>query len=88
MNHATQKHNAPDDIRTAKLFRNGKNQAVRLPREFEMNVREVLIHREGDKLILSPKPDTWQNYFDSAQTLSDDFPDDISELSFEDREEL
>ena len=88
MTHATKKYNEADDIRTAKIFRNGKNQAVRLPKEFEMNVRKVLIHRQGDKLILSPKPDTWQDYFASAQTLSDDFPDDISELPLEDREKL
>ena len=88
MTQATKKNNQVNDIRIAKLFRNGKNQAVRLPKEFEMNVSAVLIHRQGDKLILSPKPDTWQDYFASAQTLSDDFPDDISELPFEFREQL
>ncbi|MFO8239952.1 MAG: antitoxin [Thermodesulfobacteriota bacterium] len=85
---ATKNNKEVDDVRIAKLFRNGKNQAVRLPKEFEMDARAVLIHRQGDKLILSPKPDTWEDYFASAQTLSDDFPDDISELPLEFREEL
>lgn len=40
--------------RHASLFRNGRNQAVRIPREFEMEGTEVLIHKEGDRLILTP----------------------------------
>lgn len=40
--------------RHAALFRNGRNQAVRIPREFEMQGTEVLIRKEGDRLILSP----------------------------------
>ncbi|MDZ7761328.1 MAG: antitoxin [Desulfovermiculus sp.] len=88
MTQRQKKHNKVDDIRTAKLFRNGRNQAVRLPKEFEMNVREVIIHRHGTSLILTPKHDTWEDYFASAQTLSDDFPDEMSELHFEAREEL
>jgi antitoxin VapB len=40
--------------RHASLFRNGRNQAVRIPREFEMEGTEVLIRKEGDRLILTP----------------------------------
>lgn len=40
--------------RHAALFRNGRNQAVRIPRELEMEGSEVLIRREGDSLILTP----------------------------------
>jgi antitoxin VapB len=36
------------------LFRNGRNQAVRIPREFELDGDEVLMRREGDQLILTP----------------------------------
>ena len=43
-------------IRTARLFRNGKNQAVRLPRAFEMEASEVIIRKQGASLILTPKP--------------------------------
>jgi len=38
--------------RAVKLFRNGANQAVRIPKEFELPGNEALIHREGDKLII------------------------------------
>jgi len=41
-------------IRHARLFRNGRNQAVRIPREMELPGREVLMHREGTKLIIEP----------------------------------
>ena len=40
--------------RHASLFRNGRNQAVRIPREFEMAGTEVLVRKEGDSLILTP----------------------------------
>jgi antitoxin VapB len=40
--------------RHAALFRNGRNQAVRIPREFEMEGTEVLMRKEGDRLILTP----------------------------------
>ncbi|MGQ0565350.1 MAG: antitoxin [Gemmobacter sp.] len=40
--------------REAKLFRNNKSQAVRIPADFELPGDRVLIHRDGDKLILEP----------------------------------
>jgi antitoxin VapB len=88
MNKEPTKKNRNDTIRTARLFRNGKNQAVRLPREFEIKAREVIIRKEGANLILTPKPETWQDYFASAQRLNDDFPEDIGDLPLESREEL
>lgn len=39
-----------------KLFRNNRSQAVRIPVEFELPGDRVLIHREGDKLIIEPVP--------------------------------
>lgn len=40
--------------RRASLFRNGRNQAVRIPRELEIEGTEVLVRKEGDRLILTP----------------------------------
>ena len=49
---------APDAVdtgaRAVKLFRNGVNQAVRIPKEFELPGNEALIHREGNRLIIEP----------------------------------
>lgn len=41
---------------TAKLFRSGRSQAVRLPKEFRFAGTEVRIHREGDRVVLEPNP--------------------------------
>ena len=43
--------------RAVKLFRNGANQAVRIPKEFELPGTNALMHREGDRLILELVPD-------------------------------
>ena len=40
--------------RHVRLFRNGRNQAVRIPRDFEMDATEAIIRKEGNKLILEP----------------------------------
>lgn len=40
--------------RRVKLFRNGRNQAVRIPREFELPGDEAILRREGDHLVLEP----------------------------------
>jgi antitoxin VapB len=42
--------------RRVSIFRNGRNQAIRIPREFELEGSEALIHREGDRLIIEPLP--------------------------------
>jgi antitoxin VapB len=40
--------------RTVRLFRNGRNQAVRIPREFELPGDEAVLRREGNRLVLEP----------------------------------
>lgn len=44
----------PGEAREAKLFRNNKSQAVRIPADFELPGDRVLIHRDGDRLIIEP----------------------------------
>jgi antitoxin VapB len=62
-NHPTTRYTALENVapyvvdtrtRAVKLFRNGANQAVRIPKEFELPGNEALIHREGNKLIIEP----------------------------------
>jgi antitoxin VapB len=45
-----------DAARHVKIFRNGRNQAVRIPREFELPGESALMRKEGDKLIIEPAP--------------------------------
>ena len=40
--------------RRVRLFRNGRNQALRIPREFELEGKEAIIHKDGDRLIVEP----------------------------------
>ncbi len=40
--------------RHVRLFRNGRNQALRIPREFELEGDEAIIHKDGDRLIIEP----------------------------------
>jgi antitoxin VapB len=40
--------------RHVKLFRNGRNQAVRIPVEFELPGDEAIMHRDGDRLVIEP----------------------------------
>lgn len=42
------------DQRHVRLFRNGRNQAVRIPVEFELPGEEAIIHRDGDRLVIEP----------------------------------
>lgn len=44
------------DGRHVSLFRNGRNQAVRIPREFELEGTEAIIRKEGGRLIIEPVP--------------------------------
>lgn len=42
--------------RVVKLFKNGRNQAVRIPREFELPGTEAVMRKEGERLVIEPKP--------------------------------
>jgi antitoxin VapB len=43
-------------VRRVRVFRNGRNQAVRIPREFEFPGEEAIMRKDGDRLILEPAP--------------------------------
>ena len=60
-------------MRTAKLFKNGRSQAVRLPKEFRFEGTQVFIKKVGNMVVLIPEQDSWQTLFDSLQQFSDDF---------------
>lgn len=44
------------EVRHVRLFKNGRNQAVRIPREFELPGADAIMRREGDRLIIEPAP--------------------------------
>jgi antitoxin VapB len=57
--------NRADPTKIAKLFQNGKSQAVRLPKEFRFEGNEVYIRKQGDEVILSPLQDPMQRFLNS-----------------------
>jgi antitoxin VapB len=62
--------------RTAKLFRNGRSQAVRLPADYRFQGSEVYIrHTVSGDVILSRKPESWHDFFELLKTI--DVPEDF-----------
>ena len=60
-------------MNTAKIFKSGNSQAVRLPKEFQFDTSEVQIFRRGDEVILKKKARNLSRVFELLTELSDDF---------------
>lgn len=62
--------------RHARLFKNGRNQAVRIPKEFELPGTEALVYKDGHRLVLEPiaRP-SLKSLLESWQPLDIDWPD-------------
>ncbi len=73
-------------METAKLFKNGKSQAVRLPKEFRFGSDRVYIKRVGDAVILLPYQTPWKTLLDSLSLFSDDFMTEREQPPVQDRE--
>lgn len=58
---------------TAKVFKNGASQAVRLPKEFRFDADEVYIKRVGSAVLLFPKDSAWDLLYEAAGKAGDDF---------------
>ena len=63
-------------MNTAKLFKNGSSQAVRLPKEYNFEGTEVYVNKIGSTVILVPKDDPWKILIDSLNNFSPDFGSD------------
>lgn len=75
-------------MNTAKIFKNGKSLAVRLPKEFKLEGREVYIKRVGRNVILTPKDSAWDSLINSLDLFTDDFMAERRQPPVQDREEL
>lgn len=61
--------------RHVKLFKNGRNQAVRIPREFELPGEDAIMHRDGDRLIIEAAPSkSLLAILAELSPLDEDFP--------------
>ena len=60
-------------MQTARLFLNGRSQAVRLPKEYQFKGEDVYIQRVGDAVILFPVDKQWEVFMHGLNNFSDDF---------------
>ena len=72
----------------AKLFKNGRSQAVRLPKKYRFNDSEVFVNKIGDSVILIPKDSKWDIMTKALDNFSDDFLEDRKQPEIETRENL
>ena len=73
--------------KTAKVFMTNRSQAVRLPKEFQFATDEVFIRKEGDSVILSPRPRDWRDYLATAPEASESFMADVEDLPLQERDQ-
>ena len=63
-------------VRRVRLFQNGRSQALRIPREFELPGKEAIVHKEGDRLIVEPAPPkSLLALLEQLQPLDEEFPE-------------
>lgn len=74
-------------METAKLFQNGKSQAVRLPKEFRFSSDRVYIKRVGEAVVLLPYQTPWKTLLDSLSLFSADFMSERIQPPLQQRED-
>jgi antitoxin VapB len=58
---------------TTKVFKSGNSQAIRIPKEYQVDAEEVFINKIGNTIIISPKNDPWRIFKESLDDFSDDY---------------
>jgi antitoxin VapB len=71
--------------RVARVFKTNRSQAVRLPKDFQFSVSEVFIEKDGEKVILSPRPASWVEYLDHGPRAPADFMQEVEDLPPQER---
>lgn len=72
---------------TAKLFQNGRSQAVRLPKKYHFQGDRVYIKKMGNAVVLLPYDDSWQPLRESLSLFSDDFMSERAQPLVPDRQD-
>ena len=72
-----EERHAPQAPRRARLFRNGRNQALRIPRDLEFAADEVILHREDDRLVVEPvkRKRTLAEILPQLEPIAEEFPE-------------
>jgi len=74
-------------VETARLFRNGQSQAVRLPKQFRFEGSKVYVKRVGNAVVLLPYRSSWDGLFESLERFSEDFMEDRGQPAREEERE-
>ncbi len=75
-------------MKTAKLFKNGQSQAVRLPKEFRFEGESVFIQHLGSYVVLVPRHDPWKSMFEATKLFTEDFMAERDQGAQPERESL
>jgi antitoxin VapB len=70
-------------VQTAKLFMNGRSQAVRLPKGFRFEGEEVFVKKMGNAVVLLPRRGSWETLYESLSAFSEDFMEERRQPSQE-----
>lgn len=73
-------------IQVAKIFMNGRSQAVRLPKDFRFDCDEVYVRKQGEDIIISPKKYSWDDFFDQKSVFDDDYLQDREDAPPQERD--
>lgn len=63
-------------METAKIFENGRSQAVRLPKKFRFNAEEVVVQQLGEAVLLVPRESLWKVFMEGLESFTDDIFED------------
>ncbi len=74
-------------MQTAKLFQNGRSQAVRLPKEYQFAGKEVIIQKLGNAILLIPREKAWEVFLEGLFGFSEDFMKDGREQGIDQKRE-
>jgi len=69
-------------MQKAKLFMNGRSQAVRLPKDCQFPGEEVIIQKHGDVVIITPQNKAWESFLHGLDSFSDDFMEEGRDQGF------
>lgn len=75
-------------MKTAKIFENGRSQAVRLPKEYRFESKEVNVNKIGDVIVLFPQNKKWNGLIKSLDMFTEDYMEDRQQGNNQERELL
>jgi len=75
-------------METAKLFKNGQSQAVRLPKDYRFEGEEVYLKKVGNTVVLIPIKNSWAPLINSLDEFSSDFMNDRQQPESQKREDF